>query len=353
MRSPKLHYLWVILLMFALRPSATAQDIHFSQFYAVAPNLNPALTGMINEHYRAAAIYRNQWRSINKLDGADLAGENSVSESFVTYAAAFDARLFPEVFKRDIVGVGGVLFYDKAGAGGLGTLNIMGSAAFHKQIGEGHFIGAGLQAGFVQKSLNTQNLVFASQFDPNQQQFNRNIPINENFNGNTGYFDMQLGLNWQSTFAEKYGVYSGFALHHITQPTESFMNQQNSLKMRITGHGGARIQLNDNMFLSPNYILMFQGGASEINTGMSFEYHFNDEPNNMVMGVGGWYRFGDAAIISASMEIRKIRLGVAYDFTVSDLRPAANGNGGFELALTYRGFFESGESSIVVPCPRM
>lgn len=41
-------------------------DPHFSQYYAYPLYLNPALTGIINGDYRATAIYRNQWSSIDK-----------------------------------------------------------------------------------------------------------------------------------------------------------------------------------------------------------------------------------------------------------------------------------------------
>ena len=75
---------------------ASAQDIHFSMFYASPLTLNPALTGANEGTYRAAGIYRSQWASI--------------STPFTTYAVSFDIKLLQEKLKNDIFGVGAFLW---------------------------------------------------------------------------------------------------------------------------------------------------------------------------------------------------------------------------------------------------
>ena len=45
--------------------AATAQDLHFSQFFNAPLTVNPANTGFIPDaDYRLGAHYRNQWSSI-------------------------------------------------------------------------------------------------------------------------------------------------------------------------------------------------------------------------------------------------------------------------------------------------
>ena len=43
--------------------SVSAQDIHFSQFFAT-PLLNPANSGRHDGRWRAGLNYRNQWQSV-------------------------------------------------------------------------------------------------------------------------------------------------------------------------------------------------------------------------------------------------------------------------------------------------
>jgi len=51
--------------------------------------------------------------------------------------------------------------------------------------------------------------------------------------------------------------------------------------------------------------------------------------------LGGYYRTGDAAMITAGVEFKGFRIGVSYDYNVSDLKTASNGDGGFELSIRY------------------
>ncbi|NDC40993.1 MAG: type IX secretion system membrane protein PorP/SprF, partial [Chitinophagia bacterium] len=44
---------------------ATAQDVHFSQYFTSPLTLNPGLTGLVPDDIRAAANYRTQWSSVS------------------------------------------------------------------------------------------------------------------------------------------------------------------------------------------------------------------------------------------------------------------------------------------------
>ncbi|RMG95844.1 MAG: type IX secretion system membrane protein PorP/SprF, partial [Chloroflexi bacterium] len=109
------------------------QDIHFSQFYFSPLTLNPALTGLSEGDYRIAGIYRNQWAS--------------VTTPYVTYSVSYDMRLLKEKLGNDLFGVGGMMFNDKSGDGHLTNLTLMASAAYHKLLGEKHYLALGVQGG--------------------------------------------------------------------------------------------------------------------------------------------------------------------------------------------------------------
>jgi len=167
---------------------------------------------------------------------------------------------------------------------------------------------------------------------------------------------MNAGLLWSATPHEKVGLFQGVSVFHLTQPKESFLNDNDArLAMRYTIHGGLRIQLHKRWYLTPNYIVMSQNKALEVNLGTAVEYHLGAEDAPVILSVGGWWRMGDASIISAGAEFKGIRLGLAYDVTTSGLQAAPKPTGGFEIALIYTGLFGAGSAPgpVLVPCPRL
>jgi type IX secretion system PorP/SprF family membrane protein len=320
----------------------SAQDIHFSQFYASPLNLNPALTGVFEGNYRATAIYRNQW--------------SSISSPFVTYSGSFDIKLLEGKLPRDVFAVGANFYGDKAGNGKLSNYSAFASASFNKSLDKKakHFIGLGVSLGWSQRSLNAQSLAFPSQF--NNGDFDLTQSNGENFGKtNFGYFDVNAGILQQSNFKDVVGLFNGFTVYHLAFPKESFLNDNYRLKNRFTIHGGLRIRAAKNFYITPNYIVQLQNKAREINVGSGLEYHIPAKKTNVVVSLGAWYRIKDAAIVSAGLEFYRLRIMAAYDINTSALKTSTNGRGGFEIALIYTGLIKSRSISvpILVPCPRM
>ncbi|MFN8287876.1 MAG: PorP/SprF family type IX secretion system membrane protein [Chitinophagales bacterium] len=331
-----------VLLFISLQ--SYAQDIHFSMFYASPLNLNPALSGVNDGTYRAAGIYRNQWRS--------------VSTPFVTYSGSFDIKLLQTKLKNDIFGVGGVFTGDRSGDGKLTMNSGMVSAAFHKGLDKNHqhFLGIGVQLGYTQKSLKWQQLAFPTQF--NGQDFDLSQSNGENFSKpNIGYFDMSAGFLHQSTVKDIVGFMTGFTVYHLVAPKESFLGQKVTKAMRFTVHEGIRIKAYKGFYICPNFIYQYQLKNQEINFGSSFEYHMPVAKSELVASIGAWGRVtgSDAAIVTAGLEYYKVRVMAAYDINTSTLKPATNGRGAFELAIIYTGFIKSKGLNypILVPCPMM
>jgi type IX secretion system PorP/SprF family membrane protein len=319
-----------------------AQDTHFSMFYASPLSLNPALTGVNDGTYRAAGIYRNQWRSI--------------STPFVTYSASFDIKLLQAKLKNDVFGVGGMFLGDRSGDGKLTMNTGMVSVAYQKGLDKNHkhFLGLGIQLGYTQKSLKYQQLAFPDQF--NGTDFDLNQSNNENIaKPNIGYFDMQAGLLHQSTIKDVVGFMTGFSVYHLVQPKESFLGEKVKLATRFTVSEGIRIKAYKNFYITPNFIFQYQNKAQEINFGTAFEYHMPMAKSELIASIGGWYRLKDAAIITAGLEYYKVRVMAAYDINTSTLKPATKGRGGFEIAIIYTGIIKSKSLNypILVPCPMM
>ena len=312
-------------------------------FYSSPLTLNPALTGVgYDGTFRAAAIYRNQWMSI--------------STPFNTFAASFDIKLLQDKLKNDIFGVGGLIQADESGDGKLTSTSAMLSAAFHKGLDKKHkhFIGLGAQFAYTQNSLKWQQLAFPDQFSGSD--FNLGISNGENFAKSTlNYFDMNMGILEQSTFSDRVGNMIGFSVDHLAEPNESFLGKSVRLADRFVVHDGLRIKAVKNFYICPNFIFMYQDKAREINVGSAFEYHMPGKKTETILSIGVWDRIGDAAIITGGVEYYKVRLMAAYDINTSQLKPATNGRGAFEISIIYTGIIKpkSLNYPVLVPCPMM
>lgn len=317
--------------------SAFGQDIHFSQFYASPLTLNPAMTGLMEGCYRGAINYRNQY--------SGLAPYNTVS-------ASYDMVLLRNRIGNtaDHLGAGIMFFNDKAGFGSLTNTSVMGSVAYHKAFDKDGRIrlSLGFQGGLVHKALDFSKLTFENQlvgtgFDPSQ-------PNGEAIEDNvTNYFDMRAGGILSVGINKNVGLYIGGASFHLTEPTESFLGQDNTLDSRMVVHAGVNIYPTNSLSITPNFIYMSQAGASELNTGALVGYYFDSgrgyraSRGSSALYIGGQMRLNpgsegdltDAFIILAGVEYNEFRFGVSYDITISDLANANNGQGGIELSLIY------------------
>lgn len=306
-------------LVSLLSSSGFSQDIHFSQFYNSPLTLNPAMTGRTNGDFRVNLNYRNQWFG--------LVDDQS---TFVTPAISFDMPF--QAFKNDVVGGGVMVMNDRSSGGNLTNLTAMVSGAYHKTIGGNgrNHISLGVQAGFVQRQLDEQNLSFANQIGDDFE-FNDNLSSGENFDGDDlNYLDLNVGLLWTSTFSDHLSAYAGGAIFHVTEPEQNFANEGSlSIPSRWVGHGGLDVGVTEKLNLLPSFIFMTQNEANEVNAGLSGAY---DLSGKTTVYLGGYYRVEDAAIVYSALEWNNIKVGLSYDATVSDLQSSG---GSVELSLTY------------------
>ena len=125
--------------------AATAQDIHFSQFYMAPLNLNPAMTGVMNCSQRIAGNYRNQWASVLR------------DKAFQTFNVAYDSKI--PVGRYDYIGLGGSLWGDKAGSLNYHTNQLSLDFSYAKKMGgyrkKASYLVMGAEVGLAQRGLNT------------------------------------------------------------------------------------------------------------------------------------------------------------------------------------------------------
>ena len=310
-------------------PVAFAQDIHFTQFDMQPLIVNPAFTGMFNGQVRAGGIYRNQWAS--------------VTVPYVTYGAYVDMPLIIER-NGDYLSTGLQLFNDQAGDGNLKNFTGLLSLAYHKFMGRGEYgsdLAVGLQGGYAQKSIDLSRLYFGDEYLNGQFVPGKSQEYQLGLGNSISYYLINAGVCF-SHGGEKVGYTIGIGANNINQPSDAIekkKTQNNSLDMRLAGELGITWNTGPRLSLRPAVLYQTQASATEFIAGNEFHYEVSNNPGysnfSTAVFLGGWYRSGDAAMLSAGLEFKGFRVGVAYDYNISTLNTSSNGNGGFEIALRY------------------
>ncbi len=315
-----------LALTMQVTPDVQAQDVHFTQFNASPLIVNPAFTGNFSGRMRASAVYRDQWRS--------------VTVPFKTIAVSVDAPIVSDLTIDDYLAAGIQLYNDRAGDANLSNLSALASVTYHKFLGAGanKALSVGFQGGYTQKSFDLTRVYFSDEFDGGQFQPGT---TGSTLNPKTDYFVFNAGISWAHAVGEKFSYVLGVGANNLNQPRETFDRQQKAdvgLAMRYNGQVGAIAYVSDRFSLRPAFLYQQQANATEMIAGNEFHLIVGDpefKAFTTAVFLGGWYRFDDAAMVTAGLEYKGFRLGLAYDYTVSSLKNNARSTGGFELALTW------------------
>lgn len=270
-----------------------AQDPEFTQFYANPLYLNPAFAGTARCP-RVCFNYRNQWPGI--------------SGTFVTYSASYDQHI-------DEIGggIGLIMTNDRAGQATINTTNISGIYSYQLNVSREFSIKMGLQATFMQKSVDWTKLNFGDMIDPRRGFiYNTNEVPGVTNKTNVDFSAGVLG------YSRKY--FFGFAVHHITEPDEGFLGTS-KLPMKYTGHAGAVIPLGgkySESSISPNILFQKQQDFQQLNLGI----YITKGP---IVG-GVWYRNADSFILLVGFQQDLFKFGYSYDVTISKLTNATAGS---------------------------
>jgi len=317
-----------LILNAVIASKVIAQDIHFSQSFLSPLLLNPAATGN-NGDYRFVGNYKDQWKSI--------------SNTYKTIFASVD--LVPVRKKGGFMGTGLSFYNDKAGKSDMGTTQINLSLSYTVRLNRYHFLALGLQPGYTQKSINTNNLKWDNQFNGNT--YDPNLISGEtNFSNKISYIDFAGGLLWSFIPDKENKISIGASVFHINKPNQSFI-ASDPLNPKIVVHGNGEIKINKrNGYIIPIVLYTNQGKLNEINVGGMFKYglgldsKYTGANKSSCVSLGALYRVKDAIVVLVSMEYKRaFTFGFSYDINVSKLTAASKGRGGMELCIAYSGFF--------------
>jgi len=330
-----------LLLVTGLQLSAAcySQDLHFSQFFNSPLTTNPANTGFIPDgDYRLGINYRNQWSTV-------------MTVPYKTMSAFGDVQVMKNRLENGWVGLGGVILRDVAGSGNLTSTKVYGSVAYHQMLGFSSLLSLGFNVGYANKQINTANLKFPDQFDG--KFFDNKLPTSVILDrNNVGYLDMQIGMNYAYFPTENVYVNTGFSVHHVNKPRESFFESDavsNRVPMRYIGFLNGSFKLNEQWIINPNIYYTSQANVAEVVGGLNANYNLSGDGTYQLIG-GVYYRHKESVIPMIGLGYNDYTFTFSYDATISSLRNYNGSRGAFEFSLIKQGAINPGGPR-VTPCP--
>ncbi len=247
----------------------------------------------------ATALNRQQWVG---FDGAPSTTIFNISAPVSPFKTPSGIGL---IIESDNVG------FDK-------DINLSGVYTYLMDVGTGK-MGIGLSLGMLNKTLEPDWKIpggdgFTS---PDQDPL---IPVNKE---SYVAFDAGIGAYYKT---DKY--YASLSVTHINQPKIKFTKGTPYVSRHYYLTAGYNIQLpNPSLELLPSFFVFSDGKAFQFNITSLVRY------NKKVWG-GVSYRAGDALTGLIGFELYNgLRIGYAYDFTISDIRK--NTSGTHEFMVNY------------------
>lgn len=311
--------------------NASAQDIHFSQFYETSILRNPSLTGVFSGDYKISAIYRNQW--------------SSISRPFQTALVNAETRFaIGGGDVTDFLSVGLLAYYDKAGSIDMKTITFYPAVNYNKSLdGEHSYLSAGFTGGYVQRSFDPSKATFNNQFQNNV--FSPDNPTGEQLpNPKFSYWDLGAGVTYSTSGGAEdkpWSYFLGIAGYHLTLPKNSFYgNTGIKLGMKFNVNAGVTSQLNEHYSFQLHGNYMRQGNYNEIIAGGLIGWNkqsINEGEILFVLYAGLFYRVNDAMIPTVKLRYKDLSIICSYDANVSTLRAASKLRGGYEIGIIKTG----------------
>lgn len=371
----------LIVLVLLVSSFGQTQELHYSYYHFTPLNVNPANAGAFSGSYRVSGIFSDKQAAFTP-------------RPFRTTTLSADAPIVRGIRKQDWIGVGiqmdvignSGLFVGKENETNPGAVS-SGSTqqwtfmkiggAYHlalnkKQtsvitLGAQYATGSrdfrklsdldgrvGPQTGFPDLDIltfnngptagggtggNNQNR------DPNEIQFNR-------------YKDLSVGLLYNKK-GKGTDLRLGFAMEGLLRPNIGFQNRNirsDSVETKYLGmniHGSYSLMLNKKTELVPAFYYYSLGPAWAVNVNTHAWYKIDPE-KDFRAGAGLGFRNLRAAIIYLGTEFKDIRIGLAYDLTLSTAVLADRTVGGFEICAAYIGkIYKKPKPKPVIFCPRL
>ena len=301
------------------------QSYHFSQFFSTPLLTNPAHTGFTDGPYRVASNFRSQ-------------GMSGGSPYFTGYISADFSPLKTYLPAGHKAGLGMYVMNDKSLNSALQTNSIGLSAAYNVGLDQAgiNSLGLGLQGTYNQRRIDYSKLTFGNQFG--SAGYNPSLPIGEalpfSSDVNKSYFDANAGIIYNASLADK-AFFAGASVYNILRHKDNFLPEEFKMPTRYIFQAGSQIKAGEegNVYFSLTH--MGQANANETTIGGAYGLQLTNDGMKNEVTFGMWYRFKDAIIPYVGYYNKGFRLGLSYDYTVSDAKTGAQIRNGYELTLMF------------------
>jgi len=287
-----------LFLVIIIQPVSSQQDPLSSQYMFNTLTFNPGIAGT-SGMICATALNRQQWVGFT---GAPSTTVFNISAPVSPFKIKSGVGL---IIESDNIG------FDK-------DINISGTYSYLMDLGPGK-LGIGLSLGMLNKTL-TPTWEIPSGDSHTPASGDPLIPENKE---SYVAFDAGLGLYFKT---DKY--YAGLSVTHINQPEIKYSKGTPYVSRHYYITAGYILQLpNPSLELLPSVFAFSDGKIAQFTITSLLRY------NKKVWG-GVSYRAGDALVGMVGFELYNgIRLGYAYDFTMSDMNK--NSSGSHEFMVNY------------------
>ncbi len=298
-----------LLLIICIQPGFSQQDPVTSHYMFNTLTYNPGIAGT-SGMICATALTRQQWVGFK---GAPATTLFNISAPVSPFKINSGVGLLVE---SDNIG------FDK-------DINLSASYSYLLDLGSGT-LGIGLSLGMLNKTLNpTWEIPSGDIHTPASGD-----PLIPETKESVVAFDAGLGFYYRT---EKY--YAGLSVTHINQPKIKYSKGTPYISRNYYLTAGYNLQLpNPSLELLPSVFVYSDGKVVQFSVSSLIRY------NKKVWG-GVSYRAGDALVGMIGLELYNgLRLGYAYDFTLSDMKK--NSSGSHEFMINYCFDLSLGRSSM-------
>ena len=332
-----MRYLKQIIIFFLLTVSfpviLKAQDVMFSQPYAMPLYLSPSFTGL-TDGSRLSMDYRDQWPGI--------------PGTYRSFAFAAD-----HFFRDYSSGLGLLMVRDDQGGGQLTKMDIGLLYAYEFEVTRDIFVRPGIQFKYAEQKLDPSSLIPPEDINPDDGTI---LPGNSSYIITDSYkrFDATASAMIYSDF-----FWAGVSVDHLIKKDIGFTDIETYLPIKTTIYGGYKIRYREggrkhdeqSITVAANYFM--QGKFNQLDLGLYWYI------NPFEMGL--WYRGipfatsdnlsnNDAMVMIIGLTFGNIRFAYSYDYTMSDLSGSSNGANEFSIMFRFNKGYKKKAKRGAMPC---
>ncbi|MFM1914367.1 MAG: hypothetical protein RLZZ531_36 [Bacteroidota bacterium] len=313
-------YIFFISCFFVL--SVYAQDYHLTQMDKTMTIWNPSATSMHQGYEKISLQNRNQWLGAGTQFMTSYGmGEFSVGKTRKSDKAYAGIGVF---FSNDVGGD------SKMSQKAFGT-----SVSGHLPLAKGHWLSAGIQTAFCNRSADFSRLLYYSQW--NGSSLDPNVYSGEaNDFTSFSYLDAGLGMNYRYIPGNKpnlssgqFAFLGGFSIAHVNSPSLNYNSlTTDRLYRKFCFHTQMKYALDDRSNMELSAMQYIQGPHKETILGLFYRAKFrgNSEITNVVNSqsilMGCYFRSMGTMAPYVALTYGSVDIGLSYDLDFGTISSA-------------------------------